>query len=101
MERSMSATVVMTEPMLRIWICRLAAAGACAEAEKAPVANSSADKRNGTRRLDRIGHARCAWPRCGCLGDGLGAEASQQVVADAQGVGHDRQRGIDGGTRRE
>src|SRR5690242_18403010 len=96
----MSATVVMTKPMLRIWICRLSVAGACAEAEKTPAASSSADKKNGNSRLDCMGHSysglSCHWLR-----DGLGAEPSQQMITDTQGVGHDRQRRIDGGARWE
>src|SRR6516165_3158177 len=87
--------------MLRIWICPLAAAGACAEAEKAPAASSVAERRNGKRRLDGMSHSGCGRLRCSCLCDGLGPKPPKQVIADAEGVGHDRQRGIDGGTRRE
>src|SRR5690348_4772736 len=97
----MSATVVMTGPMLRIWIRCAAATGAWAEAENAPAARSAMERRNGTVRLDRMGHPYRCWLRCGCLCDGLGAEPAEQVIADAKRVGHDGQCRIDGGTRRE
>src|SRR5215471_12009580 len=96
----MSATVVTMGPILRMWICPLGAAGACAEAEKATVASSVAERRNRKKLLDRMGHSRLRLRR-GCLCNGPGAEPFEQVVANAKRVGDDRQRGIHGGARRE
>src|SRR5262245_12671435 len=92
----MSETVVITGPILRIRICRLAVAGVCAEAEKATAASKTAERKNGSQRLDRMGYSGCGRLRCGCLRVGLGAEPPQQVIADAEGIGHDRQRRIHG-----
>src|SRR5579885_2039395 len=97
----MSATVVMTGPMLRMWICWASAKGAWAEAKNAPVARSVAERRNRKKRLDRMGHSCRCWSRRRGLRDGLRAEPAEQVIADAKRVGHDGQRRIDGGTRRE
>src|SRR5262245_60973502 len=100
MERSMSVTVVATDPTRRIRIFPWPESGACAVSGR--LARTSAARiANRTSHLARMGHSLLHRVRDCCFGNGPASQASEQVIAYPQCVGHDGQCGIQGGTRRE
>src|SRR5713101_797944 len=74
---------------------------ACGRAVDAQETHSTAASNRERTALDNMLYSHCRWHQHFCFFDGADPQSLDQMIADAECIGHDGQRGVNSGAGRE
>src|SRR5712692_3448156 len=74
---------------------------ACGRAVDAQETHSTAASNRERTALDNMLYSHCRWRQHFCFFDGADPQSLDQMIADAECIGHDGQRGVNSGAGRE